>query len=247
MGSAKRGYPLVSRVLAAARRRRRCPGRDLIARCRDELTASVHAVNRLTPTIVEVVLRAPAAARAFRPGQFYRLQNYEMNAPRLAEAGLGTTLLAMEGLAMTGAWTDKARGPAVGHRAGDGRQFRSVRASAAGRAGGADGADRHAHRHPRQHHRGAGRRRAGQCGAVLDRRGDAGGRIEGDLLRRLQGDARPLQGGGDRARRRRDRLVLRRGARLHADPAAGPQLRRQHRAGDGGLWRRAAGRASRFR
>ena len=85
-------------------------GRDLIARCRDELTACVHAVNRLTPNIVEVVLRAPAASRAFRPGQFYRLQNYEMNAPRLTEAGLGTTLLSMEGLAMTGAWTDKARG-----------------------------------------------------------------------------------------------------------------------------------------
>ena len=27
------------------------------------------------------------AARAFRPGQFYRLQNYEMLAPRIAEAG----------------------------------------------------------------------------------------------------------------------------------------------------------------
>ncbi len=109
MGSAKRGYPLVSRVLAQL-----APspvsGRDLITRCRDELTACVHAVNRLTPNIVEVVLRAPAASRAFRPGQFYRLQNYEMNAPRLTEAGLGTTLLSMEGLAMTGAWTDKARG-----------------------------------------------------------------------------------------------------------------------------------------
>ncbi len=64
----------------------------------------------------------------------------------------------------------------------------------------------------------AGRRRAGQRGAVLHRRGDARGRIEGDLLRRLQGDARPLQGGGDRARRRCHRLVLRRGAGLRANP-----------------------------
>ena len=38
-------------------------------------------VERLTPTIVEVVVRAPAAARRFRPGQFYRLQNYETLAP----------------------------------------------------------------------------------------------------------------------------------------------------------------------
>ncbi len=89
-------------------------GADLIARCRDELRATVHAVQRLTPTIVEVVVRAPAAARAFRPGQFYRLQNYEMHAARIAEAGPDggsvATVLTMEGLAMTGAWTDPERG-----------------------------------------------------------------------------------------------------------------------------------------
>jgi NAD(P)H-flavin reductase len=57
-----------------------------------------------------VVLRAPAAARAFRPGQFYRLQNYEMLAHRVSEPGIGDTVLAMEGLAMTGAWTDPDSG-----------------------------------------------------------------------------------------------------------------------------------------
>ncbi len=41
------------------------------------LRATVARVVRLTPTIVEVVVRAPAAARRFRPGQFYRLQNFE--------------------------------------------------------------------------------------------------------------------------------------------------------------------------
>ena len=48
----------------------------------DELRARVHEVVRLTPKIVEVVVRAPMAARAFQPGQFYRLQNYETLAPR---------------------------------------------------------------------------------------------------------------------------------------------------------------------
>ncbi len=109
MGGAKRGYPVVSRALAAVDASA-ISGIDLIAQCRDAFQARVHAVNRLTPTIVEVVLRAPAAARAFRPGQFYRLQNYEVLAPRLTEAGLGTTILNMEGLAMTGAWTDQAQG-----------------------------------------------------------------------------------------------------------------------------------------
>jgi len=104
MASAKQGYPIVTRMLA-----RRTPAAPapaaLIARLDDELRATVHAVNRLTPTIVEVVVRAPMAARAFEPGQFYRLQNYEA----LAARADGTTL-AMEGLALTGAWVDKERG-----------------------------------------------------------------------------------------------------------------------------------------
>ena len=109
MGGAKRGYPVVSDILAA-RPSTPITATALIAACRESLQVRVHAVHRLTPTIVEVVLHAPAAARAFRPGQFFRLQNYEMLAPRLDEAVAGSTLLAMEGLAMTGAWTDPERG-----------------------------------------------------------------------------------------------------------------------------------------
>jgi NADPH-dependent glutamate synthase beta subunit-like oxidoreductase/NAD(P)H-flavin reductase len=109
MGGAKRGYPVVSNALAALEPSP-VPGGELIARCRDTLRATVHAVNRLTPTIMEVVVRAPAAARAFRPGQFYRLQNYEVLSPALTEPGVGRTVLTVEGLAMTGAWTDPAQG-----------------------------------------------------------------------------------------------------------------------------------------
>jgi len=71
----------------------------------NEWNATVHDVVRLGPTIVEVIVHAPAAARKFEPGQFYRLQNYESTAPILEG-----TRLAMEGLAMTGAWVDKDKG-----------------------------------------------------------------------------------------------------------------------------------------
>ncbi|HSC98024.1 MAG TPA: pyridine nucleotide-disulfide oxidoreductase, partial [Casimicrobiaceae bacterium] len=71
----------------------------------DALRARVERVVGLTPTIVDVVIRAPAAARRFRPGQFYRLQNFES----LARRSQGTRL-AMEGLALTGAWVDRERG-----------------------------------------------------------------------------------------------------------------------------------------
>jgi NADPH-dependent glutamate synthase beta subunit-like oxidoreductase/NAD(P)H-flavin reductase len=105
MGGAKQGYPVVSRVLE-----RRAPafaGSDaqFVQALREDLLATVHEVVRLTPNIVEVVLRAPAAARQFQPGQFYRLQNYERYA-----AHVDGTRLAMEGLALTGAWVDRERG-----------------------------------------------------------------------------------------------------------------------------------------
>ena len=104
MSSAKQGYPVVSRMLARTGAAAR-PQPALFAQLDGELRATVHEVVRLTPTIVEVVVRAPMAARAFKPGQFYRLQNFETLAP-----ASGGTRLAMEGLALTGAWTDKAAG-----------------------------------------------------------------------------------------------------------------------------------------
>jgi NAD(P)H-flavin reductase len=52
-----------------------------------------------------VIVDAPAAARRFRPGQFYRLQNYET----CARSVRGTRLL-MEGIALTGAWVDREKG-----------------------------------------------------------------------------------------------------------------------------------------
>jgi NAD(P)H-flavin reductase len=51
------------------------------------------------------VVKAPLAARAFRPGQFYRLQNFETLSPRT-----NGTVLAMEGLALTGASVDRKEG-----------------------------------------------------------------------------------------------------------------------------------------
>jgi NADPH-dependent glutamate synthase beta subunit-like oxidoreductase/NAD(P)H-flavin reductase len=71
----------------------------------DGLKATVVDAIRLADRIVEVIVRAPLAAQKFRPGQFYRLQNYE--GPAEVVDGIRLT---MEGLALTGAWTDAARG-----------------------------------------------------------------------------------------------------------------------------------------
>ncbi|MDD2768440.1 MAG: pyridine nucleotide-disulfide oxidoreductase [Methylococcus sp.] len=113
MASAKDGYPYIVRLFEGELKRldpAEQPHRDrnlqaFQAVIDDALTARIVAVNRLTPTIIEVVVRAPASAKHFQPGQFYRVQNYEALAP-VVEG----TVLATEGIALTGAWVDKDNG-----------------------------------------------------------------------------------------------------------------------------------------
>jgi NADPH-dependent glutamate synthase beta subunit-like oxidoreductase/NAD(P)H-flavin reductase len=105
IGGVKQGYPVVSRALERIKPAAGTDDAAFLARLNRELRATVHEVKRLTPLIVEVVVRAPLAARRFRPGQFYRLQNFESLAPKTAG-----TRLAMEGLALTGAWVDPKEG-----------------------------------------------------------------------------------------------------------------------------------------
>jgi NAD(P)H-flavin reductase len=105
MGGAKQGYPAVSSVLQNREPAFGGSDAEFLAKLDRALRASVHEVVRLTSNIVEVVVHAPMAAEKFQPGQFYRLQNYESLA--LSVEG---TRLAMEGLALTGAWVDRERG-----------------------------------------------------------------------------------------------------------------------------------------
>ncbi len=95
MASARHGYPKIVELFerelreldpaGQAGRNRAWSG--LVARLDPEFRATVEDVVRLTPTIVEVIVKAPAAARHFHPGQFYRLQNYESMAIRVPAMG----------------------------------------------------------------------------------------------------------------------------------------------------------------
>jgi NADPH-dependent glutamate synthase beta subunit-like oxidoreductase/NAD(P)H-flavin reductase len=113
MASAKDGYPHVVRLFEdelrtldpGAQGLRDAAWGTLVETLDDRLLARVERVVRLTPTIVEVIVRARAAALHFQPGQFYRLQNFESITPRA-----GCTPLLMEGIALTGAWVDRERG-----------------------------------------------------------------------------------------------------------------------------------------
>ena len=71
----------------------------------DLLQPRVVNVRRHSPSVVELCIRAPMAARNYHPGQFYRLQNYETLSP-LVEG----TRLQTEGMALTGAKVDADTG-----------------------------------------------------------------------------------------------------------------------------------------
>lgn len=113
MASAKNGYPRVAELFAEElavsgslpQKEKDAIFDKLTATLDEQLRAYVVRVERLTPTIVDVVVKAPLQARKFRPGQFYRLQNFETSAPVIE----GIRLL-MEGLALTGAWVDEEKG-----------------------------------------------------------------------------------------------------------------------------------------
>ena len=90
MASAKDGYPHVVELFAdeiAALDPAQQPAREneLAGAGRQSSTINCSPASSgssgLTPTIVEVIVRAPAAARHFHPGQFYRLQNFERLSP----------------------------------------------------------------------------------------------------------------------------------------------------------------------
>ncbi len=118
MASAKHGYRHVVALFAdelraldpAGQAARDAAWQALVARFDDELLARVEQVVRLTPTIIEVIVRAPAAARYFEPGQFYRLQNFERGGVRVRTGHDQVSALLMEGIALTGAWVDRERG-----------------------------------------------------------------------------------------------------------------------------------------
>lgn len=113
MASAKDGYPHIVRLFSqqlscldpAQQPAREAELRAFQTKMDELFRTQVVKVEHLTPSIVEVTVHAPMAARRFRPGQFFRVQNYESFAP-----ALGDTRLLTEGIALTGAWVDVRAG-----------------------------------------------------------------------------------------------------------------------------------------
>lgn len=67
--------------------------------------ARVKSITRKAKNIIELIIHAPLAAKHYKSGQFYRLQNFETFAPRIDH-----TLLQMEPLALVTAECDRKNG-----------------------------------------------------------------------------------------------------------------------------------------
>ncbi|WP_264703330.1 FAD-dependent oxidoreductase [Wolbachia endosymbiont (group A) of Volucella inflata] len=125
MASAKNGYPIISQLLSGVNsfvsvipvcdvvgQKKNTwssvedlANKEFFNRIKEQFTAKVIKVQYLTDKVVEIVIKAPLAAKNFKPGQFFRLQNFETNGRKA-----NNTNLAMEGIAVTGTEVDKKKG-----------------------------------------------------------------------------------------------------------------------------------------
>ncbi len=103
IASAKRSYPEIMQTLAGTD-----PGmrRDDLDQFNAEMTrllrAEVVSINDEHPAVIEMWVRAPMAARNFRPGQFFRLQTFETHSEMLHGTRLQIPLQTVSGAGVKG-------------------------------------------------------------------------------------------------------------------------------------------------
>ncbi|MFQ3306945.1 MAG: NADPH-dependent glutamate synthase beta subunit-like oxidoreductase/NAD(P)H-flavin reductase [Candidatus Midichloriaceae bacterium] len=105
MASAKNASKKITDLVLSYPNREIGDAKSFYSKLDDLLISKIVDVNRLADNVVELTIYSPLAAEEFKPGQFYRLQNFENNSR--IEKGFKLTT---EPLALTGAWVDKANG-----------------------------------------------------------------------------------------------------------------------------------------
>jgi len=102
IASAKRTYPEIINALGA--KAQALGDTREYQRFAEKITnlfsAKLLAITRLSPSVVALKIAAPMAAKNFRPGQFYRLQNFESQAQTIAQTRLQTEAIALLGTAV---------------------------------------------------------------------------------------------------------------------------------------------------
>lgn len=100
MASAKHASVFITKHLSSISKSSVQLHEQFIAKLKHELTATVEQVNRLAPNIIEIIVHAPMCVRHFKPGQFYKLQNFANSEEN------GQKIPPFEPIAATGASVD---------------------------------------------------------------------------------------------------------------------------------------------
>jgi NADPH-dependent glutamate synthase beta subunit-like oxidoreductase/NAD(P)H-flavin reductase len=95
MASAKKSYPIINQLLL---KRKAEWNDDFPNQLADYFKSTIYSINILSDNIVELIIKSKTAAQNFKPGQFFRLQNFITSKTPL-----------LEPLALTGAWVDKEK------------------------------------------------------------------------------------------------------------------------------------------
>lgn len=95
LASSKDGYKNITKNLSTRSPSFSSSYKQLIAKLNYLLISTIKQVNILSDNIVELIVHSPMAVKNFKPGQFFRLQNYSNTVQDL-----------MEPLALTGAYVD---------------------------------------------------------------------------------------------------------------------------------------------
>jgi NAD(P)H-flavin reductase len=97
IASAKASYPQIMHSLTALAPVVQHKLLDFQETLRDLLTMRVLRVDRSNPAVTEMWIKAPLAARNFRPGQFFRLQTFESHSPVVNNTRLQIPVLTVSG------------------------------------------------------------------------------------------------------------------------------------------------------
>ncbi|HJD55771.1 MAG TPA: FAD-dependent oxidoreductase [Rickettsia endosymbiont of Pyrocoelia pectoralis] len=85
LASTKEGYEVINRRLASNNPGFKDNYKDFIKQLDDLLISKVHKINILDDKVFELVVHSKLAAKNFKAGQFFRLQNYSNNIAKLIE------------------------------------------------------------------------------------------------------------------------------------------------------------------
>jgi NADPH-dependent glutamate synthase beta subunit-like oxidoreductase/NADPH-dependent ferric siderophore reductase len=103
VASARRTYPHIVKALAKqvaqqltlSQEEREAEYFTFFAKMQDLLLSRLVQIQRHGPSVVELKIRTPLAAKKFRPGQIFRLQNFETSATISGDTRLQTEALAL--------------------------------------------------------------------------------------------------------------------------------------------------------